>query len=127
MYLVVILATFMSAIYGYNLSARPDYDRDIPRKKAMAVISRFVFQHSFAADLLRRVKNKDEPGHEEPLYILPGDVLHADTADNAESNYTMVYDQTHPSANDGDGRKFVLRELNSSSCFWQTRSNSFCL
>ena len=105
----MLLATFMSALYGYNLSARPDYDRDIPRKKAASLIYRFVFQHSFAADLLRRVKNNDS-GHENPPFILPGDVLYADTGGGANADYTLVYDQTHPSASDGNGTKFPLRK-----------------
>lgn len=46
MYLLMLLATFMSAIYGYNLSVRPDLDRDIPHKKAMAVIYKFLYQHN---------------------------------------------------------------------------------
>lgn len=45
MYLMMLLATFLSAIYGYNLSARSDYDRDIAKKKAMAVIYKFNHQH----------------------------------------------------------------------------------
>lgn len=45
MYLMMLLATFMSAIYGYNLSVRSDYDRDIAKKKAMAVIYKFNHQH----------------------------------------------------------------------------------
>lgn len=45
MYLLMLLATFMSAIYGYNLSVRPDLDRDVPHKKALAVIYKFLYQH----------------------------------------------------------------------------------
>ncbi len=52
MYLLMLLATFLSAIYGYNLSARPDYDRDVQRKKAMAVIYKFFYQHNTMATLL---------------------------------------------------------------------------
>lgn len=42
---MMLLATFMSAIYGYNLSARSDYDRDVAKKRAMAVIYKFNHQH----------------------------------------------------------------------------------
>lgn len=107
MYLVVLLATFMSAIYGYNLSARSDYDRDIPKKKAAALMYRFIFQHGFARRLMRRIENNE---HASPLFILPGDIMYADTSGEEMSDYTLVYDQTHPSANDGAGVKFLLRE-----------------
>ena len=54
MYLMMLLATFMSAIYGYNLSVRSDYDRDIAKKKAMAVIYKFNHQH---AAVVRAIKH----------------------------------------------------------------------
>lgn len=44
MYLLMLLATFMASIYGYNLSARPDYDRDIAKKKAASIIFKFGYQ-----------------------------------------------------------------------------------
>jgi len=113
MYLVVLLATFMSAIYGYNLSARSDYDRDIPKKKASALIYRFIYQHDFATQLLRRVRYKKQPGHENPVYILPNDVLYADTSGGTESDFTMMYKQTHPSASGNDAVGFLLRESDS--------------
>jgi hypothetical protein len=38
--------TYVSAIYEYNLSVRPDYDRDIARKKASAIFYKFDIQHA---------------------------------------------------------------------------------
>jgi hypothetical protein len=55
MYLLMLLATFMSAIYGYNLSARPDYDRDVPRKKAASIILKFKHQHLVAASVFQTI------------------------------------------------------------------------
>jgi hypothetical protein len=55
MYLLMLLATFMSAIYGYNLSVRPDYDRDVPRKKAASIILKFKHQHVVAANIFESI------------------------------------------------------------------------
>jgi hypothetical protein len=58
MYLLMLLATFMSAIYGYNLSARPDYDRDVPRKKAASIILKFKHQHLVAASVFETILSR---------------------------------------------------------------------
>ncbi len=111
MYLVVLLATFMSAIYGYNLSARPDYDRDIPKKKASALMYRFVFQHNTARRILTRIKAATAPGYTNVVpFILPGDLMFSDSNAGEMTGYAMRYDQVHPSASDGSGVTFMLRE-----------------
>ncbi len=71
MYLLMLLATFMSAIYGYNLSVRPEFDRDIPHKKALAVIYKFLYQHDAARTLLAsRLPAAD--------WQQPGDILYGE-------------------------------------------------
>lgn len=77
MYLLMLLATFMSAIYGYNLSARPDYDRDIVRKKAASVVYRFTFQHFTARWLAFYISSGVSPYSDRISFIMPGDLLYA--------------------------------------------------
>ncbi len=89
MYLLMLLATFMSAIYGYNLSARPDYDRDIPRKRAMAVLYRFSMHHNYARDLVNKIYGNDNCC-QVPAHAQPGDMLYA--FDEDVDGVTMVYD-----------------------------------
>lgn len=78
MYLLMLLATFLSAIYGYNLSVRPDYDRDVPRKKAMAVIYKFFYQHNTMATLIA----SQAPS---AAWCQPGDLLYG------EDDYVAQY------------------------------------
>ena len=87
MYLLMLLATFLSSIYGYNLSARSDYDRDIPRKKAMAVLFRFSRHHAFVHNLAAKV-NADPS--EAPSYVLPEDIVYASDIDNNKLTYKSV-------------------------------------
>jgi len=79
MYLLMLLATFLSAIYGYNLSARPDYDRDVARKKAAAVIFKFNRQHAMAEKMYRAVVAQSGMVDTTAVpYILPDDEIYAD-------------------------------------------------
>ena len=115
MYLLMLLATFMSAIYGFNLSARPDYDRDVARKKAMGVISRFMYQHRFATGVISRIKAQTD-GYvppDAPLMVLPEDLIYGDTEEGADKTYTMVYQQQHELGKDES--KFLLREVSGDS------------
>ena len=89
----------MSAIYGYNLSARPDYDRDIPRKRAMAVLYRFSMQHNYARSLLAKIYN-DNDDFDVPVDVQPGDLLYAD--DDDDVGVTMMYDGVY------DDKKYIL-------------------
>lgn len=89
MYLLMLLATFMASIYGYNLSARPDYDRDIARKKAAAVVFKFTIQHNAIRKILIDISiggYKAADGADIP-WSLPGDVFYADfDAPNVQDN-----------------------------------------
>ena len=107
MYLLMLLATFLASIHGFNLSVRPDYDRDVARKKAMAVISRFMYQHRYATGVFSRV-HKQTDGYIPPVappMVLPGDVVYGDVDEGEYKHYTMVYQQNHSS---GAGEKKVL-------------------
>lgn len=83
MYLLMLLATFISAIYGYNLSVRADYDRDVAKKKAMGVVYRFMFQEKAAADLLHRISNGEYTNTGYGIrWLLPNDMVYADFDSN---------------------------------------------
>lgn len=92
MYLLMLLATFMSAIYGYNLSIRPDYDRDIPHKKALAVQFKFNHQHSAAKKIALNAGAEVYTGKGIP-WMLPGDLIYADTAELNNDKQVLVYKQ----------------------------------
>lgn len=113
MYLLMLLATFMSAIYGYNLSARPEYDRDIVRKKALAVLNRFNEQHRYVEALMARLGDSTvNPG--EPQYILPDDVaMGGKDVDNPNNKYLMIYKQNHELAN--EDYEFYLKKIEGES------------
>lgn len=52
MYLWVILATFITLLYSYNLSVRPDMDRVHAETKARVIIDKFMAQHNAFKDYL---------------------------------------------------------------------------
>lgn len=98
MYLLMLLATFISAIYGFNLSARADYDRDVARKKAMGIVYRFLFQEDTVAALLGRINRRIYEGTEYDIsWTLPGDIVYADFGDSRltakNRNTTLFYKQ----------------------------------
>ncbi len=61
MYFLMLLATFISAIYGYNLSPREDYERDLIYKKALSVLYKFMWQEHVVYKYALPVLN-DEDG-----------------------------------------------------------------
>lgn len=90
MYLLMLLATYLSAIYGYNLSARPDYDRDIVRKKALAMMYRFNYEAYVARKLVSRINaNRTLAGHDYPHGMQPMDRMYTKEGDAT----VMVYEQ----------------------------------
>ncbi len=93
MYLLMLLATFMSAIYGYNLSARPDYDRDVAKKKAASVIYKFTFQHTTLRRLAIRISHSEYKDKKGVAWVLPGDLFYAISNDtsvkDSEDLHTM--------------------------------------
>lgn len=92
MYLLMLLATFISAIYGYNLSARPDYDRDIARKKAAGVVYRFIYNEDSIKTLAVNI-NSDLFGHASggllPSWLLPNDTIYADYSTNDDTTLIL--------------------------------------
>jgi hypothetical protein len=112
MYLLMLLATFISAIYGYNLSARPDYDRDVAKKKAMSVVYKFLFQEKNAVALLGRVNRGTYKGTDYALeWAMPGDLIYADYDNSQVSKYnedtTLFYKQSLGGAS---SQPFYLRK-----------------
>lgn len=99
MYLLMLLATFMASIYGYNLSARPDYDRDIAKKKAASIIFKFGYQFKAVRMVIVDIINgnfKAADGADIP-WILPGDMFYArfdaNGVDDNEDIHTFVNQQ----------------------------------
>lgn len=99
MYLLMLLATFMSAIYGYNLSVRPDYDRDVAHKKALGVIYKFVFQHTAAKDIATRAATGNFLATKALPWILPNDMMYADYSDTDNLDTVLTYRQGNTEAN----------------------------
>ncbi len=77
MYLLMLLAAFISQMYGFNLSARPDYDRDVAIKKAQAVIYKFLFQDNEVKKLLVKVSSGSMDTYGLPYTVLPNDAVYA--------------------------------------------------
>ncbi len=101
MYLLILLATYMSAIYGYNLSIRPDYDRDIVHKKAAAVSYKFTHQHSTVRSIVIKVMNGAYDA-KNLRWIMPNDIISASPVSGSVGkngeNITLRY-----SPSDGHG------------------------
>lgn len=92
MYLLMLLATFMSAIYGYNLSIRPDYDRDIPHKKALAVIYKFTHQHNAAKKVALNAGGGMYSSNG-ILWLLPGDLIYANNTSGYAGKQALTIEQ----------------------------------
>ena len=67
MYIVILLMTYVAAIYEYNLSVRQDYDRDIMRKKASAVFYKFDIQHTRALNAIGYVTGLKRTDNDLPV------------------------------------------------------------
>jgi len=90
MYLLMLLATFVSAIYGYNLSVRPDYDRDIAVKKAKGIVYRFNFQEDMVNSFLGRIAGGRY--QDRALYcVWPNDTAFADKHNEFNEETSLVY------------------------------------
>ncbi len=108
MYLLMLLATFMSAIYGYNLSIRPDYDRDIPHKRALAVQFKFLHQHSAAKKVMLKVMRKEEGFVETfPFGVLPGDLFYTDDDESKDGKQAIYIKQR---AEGGSDKSVLVRK-----------------
>ena len=115
MYLLMLLAAFISQMYGFNLSARPDYDRDIAVKKAHAVIYKFLFQEGEVKKLLIKVASGKLCDTALPCSALPNDMIYAhfdavngecDTAHKGGYiNDTTLYYQPTDDKRDEDSNK----------------------
>lgn len=93
MYLLMLLATYMSAIYGYNLSIRPDYDRDVPHKRAAAVVYKFTHHHNAAKRIVNMVKSGELSG-KSLIWLLPNDIIYTkETNAKNEKNIVLTYKQ----------------------------------
>ncbi len=113
MYLLMLLATFMASIYGYNLSARPDYDRDIAYKKAAAVIFKFSMQERAMRQIFVDIlQGGFVTGDGTSVsFLLPGDMLYADASSSAASDNEYIHTFLHQDG--GDDLIIYLRQKDS--------------
>lgn len=101
MYLLMLLATFISAIYGFNLSVRPDYDRDIVRKKAASMLYRFTYQTYVSAKIISQIEvYRHLDGADYDYGIQPGDEMYA--SGEAEITYKQKNGHEHKFVLQGD-------------------------
>ncbi len=116
MYLLMLLATYLAALSQFNLSARPDYDRDVQLKKAMATVSKFLDQHNAAYSVLKKVSVGDYGGRTTPdngiAYMLPDDLLYVNNeeASGDNDNINLFYYQKFTNSNE----VIYLRETDNS-------------
>lgn len=102
MYLLMLLATYVSAIYGYNLSIRPEFDRDVAHKKAAAVVYKFTHQHTAAKKVLVNIQRGKFASL---LWMQPDDLVYTkDTNEKNEENIVLEYLQG------GEKTEIPLRE-----------------
>ena len=100
MYLLILLMTYVSAIYEYNLSVRPDYDRDIARKKASAIFYKFDIQHAKVLSTISFVRSRVDPGDNQvvdPSFPQPNMVFAGSQAEctaNTMCNNKKYHDTT---------------------------------
>ena len=74
MYLWIIVATFMLALFYYNLSVRPDVDRSYMETKAQTVIAKFKIQHNAFIRYLDSQKVPASGAPSDPQFVsyIPG-------------------------------------------------------
>lgn len=126
MYLWVVLATFITILYSYNLSVRADLDRIHAETKAGVVIAKFRAQHNAVKEYLNS-QAPDKTGQSRVTYF-PGDGFNSTTGadfakDGSESegaaNYIGEVAKYLPVGYETDSstvsKVFCLKDGNSSS------------
>lgn len=112
MYLMMMLATYISMLFEFNLSARPEFNRDIPKKRAMAAVEKFLDHHKAVSSVVLKVQSKESDHRDfRVLYILPNDLVYVNndiSMANNNKNINLYYDQ-HENTNSDE--LFLLRDL----------------
>ena len=90
--------TYVSAIYEYNLSVRPDYDRDVAKKKASAIFYKFDIQHAVAMRTVNFVTSmvKADGSRVDPTFPQPNTIFAA-SYDDCEDKSLCKTDKMHTS------------------------------
>ena len=80
MYLWVIIATFITILYSYNISVRADLDRVHAETKAGVVVTKFFAQHNAVKDYF----NSQAPSKIGQTYVpyFPGDGINSEVCEN---------------------------------------------
>ena len=111
MYLLMLLATFVSAIYGYNLSVRPDYDRDIAMKKAKGIVYRFNFQEMLVTSFMGRIASARYADTRNLYGVWAGDTVFADT-NNTNNEQTALTYAWKGNYDESENQVFYMRKKN---------------
>ncbi len=89
MYLWVVIATFITILYSYNLSVRPDMDRAYAETRASVEVAKFRAQHNAVKDYLvsqerakHNILHPDDPITH--VSYFPGDKFSKSTAESEE-------------------------------------------
>lgn len=87
MYLWVVIATFITILYSYNLSVRPDMERVFAETKAGTIVTKFIVQHNGVKHYIQTNTPEDNTS----VSYYPGTKLQV-TATTAGSNVITKQD-----------------------------------
>ena len=94
MYLWVVIATFISILYAFNLSVRPDMDRIFAETKASVVITKFNALHNGVKDYLNS-QAPEKTGLSRVTYF-PGDGVNITSSEGEESVQSLSAEDVKP-------------------------------
>ncbi len=86
MYLWVVIATFITILYSYNLSVRPDMERVFAETKAGTMITKFIVQHN---SVKQYIKTPTPEGHTSVSYY-PGTKLQLTAGTGANNSHSIT-------------------------------------
>ena len=88
MYLWIVIATFITLLYSYNIGLRADYDRVLAETKAQVVLTKFMAQHNAVKEYLNS-QAPEKTGDTRVSYY-PGDGYNSTTGANLASDGSEV-------------------------------------
>lgn len=88
MYLWIVIATFVTLLYSYNLGVRADYDRALAETKAQVVLTKFLAQHNAVKEYLNEQATEKTGMTRVPYY--PGDGYNSTTGADFASDGSQV-------------------------------------
>ena len=88
MYLWIVIATFITLLYSYNIGLRADYDRVLAETKAQVVLTKFMAQHNAVKEYLN--SQAPEKTGETRVTYYPGDGYNSTTGADLASDGSEV-------------------------------------